>query len=505
MYVLKSIALAVAIAPLLISADNFPGYHSSGPRKTFAVRQAAANPSSRFLNDNSKAFAVNGKEIPEVNFDIGESYAGVLPISDRAGETRKLFFWFFPSAAPEARDEVGVCLGGGPGCSGLKSLLSANGPFLWPPGALAPVKNPYSLNRLTNFVWIDQPVGTGFSQGEPSITNQEELAEQFKGFWKNFVDIFQLHDSKMYFASESYGGTFVPHIANSFLESNDSKYFNVKGVAINNPSIGNNALQIEMPALPFSEYWSNVLGLDEPTLEKGRQRAEELGFTSYMKKYFTFPPPKEEWPQPPSPNKSTRDILVGAMYAANPCFDDYNIIHQCPTPYNQLVGAGADKASGGPAYFQREDVKKAINAPPDANWTGCAPKVFVGRDRSSYPTLDGTLANVVHKTKNVIVGSGDLDLVLPTNGTLFALQNMTWGGDKGFQRFPSTPFFVPQHGADTGAYGNLGSWSQERGLPFYSIRLAGHKLSGGSAGAIYRVIQVMLGRVKDFSSHYPLF
>lgn len=33
---------------------------------------------SRFLTDKTKAFAVNGTGIPEVPFDIGESYAGKL-------------------------------------------------------------------------------------------------------------------------------------------------------------------------------------------------------------------------------------------------------------------------------------------------------------------------------------------------------------------------------------------------------------------------------------------
>jgi carboxypeptidase D len=38
-------------------------------------------------------FVVNGTGIPNVPFDAGESYAGLLPISDQANETRKLFFW----------------------------------------------------------------------------------------------------------------------------------------------------------------------------------------------------------------------------------------------------------------------------------------------------------------------------------------------------------------------------------------------------------------------------
>lgn len=61
---------------------------------------------SKFLNERSQKFVVDGTSIPEVDFDIGESYAGLLPISQTPGEERQLYFWFFPSANPDAGEEV---------------------------------------------------------------------------------------------------------------------------------------------------------------------------------------------------------------------------------------------------------------------------------------------------------------------------------------------------------------------------------------------------------------
>jgi len=66
------------------------------------------------------------------------------------------------------------------------------------------VPNPWAWNKLTNVVWIDQPVGTGFSQGEPTARNEDDIAKQFMAFWKNFVDTFGMQGYAVYITGESY-------------------------------------------------------------------------------------------------------------------------------------------------------------------------------------------------------------------------------------------------------------------------------------------------------------
>lgn len=83
---------------------------------------------SRFLNNNTQQFVVDGTKIPDVDFDIGESYAGLLPISQAPDEDRKLYFWFFPTTNPDAGEELVIWFNGGPGCSSLSGLLTENGP-----------------------------------------------------------------------------------------------------------------------------------------------------------------------------------------------------------------------------------------------------------------------------------------------------------------------------------------------------------------------------------------
>ena len=46
----------------------------------------------------------------------------------------------------------------------------------------------------------------GFSQGTPDITNEVELGQELIGWYKEFVDTFNLHKRKVYLTGESYGG-----------------------------------------------------------------------------------------------------------------------------------------------------------------------------------------------------------------------------------------------------------------------------------------------------------
>jgi carboxypeptidase D len=95
---------------------------------------------------------------------------------------------------------------GQPGCSSLEGFLQENGPFQWQYGTYKPVQNTWAWTNLTNVVWVEQPVGTGFSQGTPTAANEKDVAAQFLGFWKNFMDTFDLQNSKVYITGESYAG-----------------------------------------------------------------------------------------------------------------------------------------------------------------------------------------------------------------------------------------------------------------------------------------------------------
>lgn len=113
------------------------------------------------------------------------------------------------------------------------------------------------------------------------------------------------------------------------------------------------------------------------------------------------------------------------------------------------------------------------------------------------------LPSVIERTNNVIIGHGALDMILIANGTLLGIQNMTWGGQMGFQSAPTEPFFVPYHDepqletlAGSGVFGTVHT---ERGLTYVAVDLSGHMVPQYAPTAAYRHLEFLLGRVSSMS------
>ncbi|RMZ82275.1 hypothetical protein DV738_g1859, partial [Chaetothyriales sp. CBS 135597] len=487
----------------------------------------AADPSSfekrtrsKYDTPRTKKFAVNGTagSIPYVDFDIGESYAGLLPISEEYNAS-ELYFWFFPSENPAASKEILIWLNGGPGCSSLEGFLQENGPFVWQYGTYRPVPNPWTWVNLTNIVWVEQPVGTGFSRGEVTATSETDVADQFLGFFKNFVDTFALQGYTVYITGESYAGYYVPYIANAMIEANDTTYYNFSSLLIYDPSLSSDVVQQQIPTAPFVNYWDSLLGLNKSFVEDINKRAGECGYTAFLEQALTFPP---EGPLPTPPNLSNDadncdlfDDVFNAVSIVNPCFDIYQVATTCPLLWDVLGFPGSIPytPTGAFVYFNLTSVQEAIHAPIQ-EWEECSSRdVFVDGVDKSPPSALSVLPHVIDHADRVVIGHGILDMVLIYNGTLVAIQNMTFGGKQGFSKPPSEwdDFYVPYHvsGSDSTSLatlagaGVMGQTHTERGLTLVTIELSGHMVPQYAPSAAYRHVEFLLGRIPSLSTVGP--
>ena len=78
-----------------------------------------------------------------------------------------MFFWFFPAQSRASEAPLILWLQGGPGWPTMYGIFKEHGPFLigWDEFTGKPMllKNIYSWNINHNMLYIDNPVGTGFS------------------------------------------------------------------------------------------------------------------------------------------------------------------------------------------------------------------------------------------------------------------------------------------------------------------------------------------------------
>lgn len=398
--------------------------------------------------------------------------------------------------------------------------MQENGPFSWQYGTFRPVANPWSWHTLTNMVYVEQPVGTGFSTGKVTATSEEDVAKQFMGFWKNFIELFSMQGYKVYITGESYAGLYCPYIASAFLDAKDTNYYNVKGMMLYDAAIAPYTLTEHAPSVSFVDHWGPLFPLNDTFRAQIHARADKCGYTKFMEDYLVFPPKGPMTDPLPGIGDDGEykdgcgmifyDIWT-AMTLINPCFNVYQVATTCPLLWDVLGFPGSYNyiPDGANLYFDRADVKAAIHAPANVKWTTCATgDVFVdGNDNSDYPTQNGILRGVIERTNNVVIGHGAMDMILQANGTLLAIQNTTWNGKLGFQSEPKDTFFVPYHDevslATMAGSGNMGVVHTERGLTYVGIDLAGHMVPQYTPAAAYRQLEFLLGRVDCMNCTKP--
>jgi carboxypeptidase D len=271
----------------------------------------------------------------------------------------------------------------------------------------------------------------------------------------------------------------------------------------------------EVGAAAYAKEYNVVFRLNKTTMANIENVAKTCKFTDYLKKHLQYPP-RGIIPQPKidknSVSKCTTisETIMKATKSTNPCFNQYNILGTCPLLWDVLGSPGTIDytPSSATVYFNRVDVKKAINAPQGIYWSLCR-SVPLGQNPAaeSEPTSFKLLPRVIERSERTILGHGSLDFVILSSATLLSIQNMTWNGKQGFQSQPSNEFFVPDYASEDldslAGKGVLGVTHTERGLTYVEIFQSGHMVPENSPSAAYRHLEFLLGRVKSLSDRSP--
>ncbi|XP_059279450.1 serine carboxypeptidase-like 10 isoform X3 [Lycium ferocissimum] len=183
-------------------------------------------------------------------FELETGYVGV---GDR--EDVQLFYYFIKSESNPETDPVLLWITGGPGCS----IIYEIGPITFEPveynGSLPTmILNPYSWTKVASIIFLDLPVGTGFSYARtPAALQSSDLQEsdhayQFLREW--FVDHPEFLRNPLYVGGDSYSGMVVPIITQIIAIKNEieiKQFINLKGYLLGNPATFEGENNYEIP------------------------------------------------------------------------------------------------------------------------------------------------------------------------------------------------------------------------------------------------------------------
>ncbi|CAL4895584.1 unnamed protein product [Urochloa decumbens] len=373
-------------------------------------------------------------------------FAGYVTVNELHG--RALFYWFFEAQTTPEEKPLLLWLNGGPGCSSIGyGAASELGPLRVVKQGAALKFNEYAWNKEANLLFLESPVGVGFSYTNTSSDldklNDDFVAEDAYRFLVNWLERFpEYKDREFYIAGESYAGHYVPQLAELVYERNMGKkgktYINFKGFIVGNP-ITNDYYDSK----GLAEYaWSHAVVPDE--------------VYNRIKKYCDFK------------NSNWSDDCNAAMdiiYSQYREIDIYNI-YAPKCLLNQTSASSTTQAffENGQDYFNKQEVQKAFHADVSGllpgKWHVCSDPILNSYNFSVFSVLP-IYSKLIKAGIRVWLYSGDADGRVPVIGSRYCVESLDLPVKTQWQ-----PWYLDKQVA--------GRFVEYHGMSMVTVRGAGH-------------------------------
>ncbi|KAJ7504986.1 serine carboxypeptidase [Mycena galericulata] len=404
------------------------------------------------------------------NSGVCETTPGVFQASGYGdvATNKSLFFYYFEARHNSATAPLSLWFNGGPGSSSMLGLFQENGPCRITNNSESVTHNAYSWNNIANVLYIDQPVGVGFSYGTETVGTSLEAAEDVWTFLQIFLKdrrFANLATHKLALWTESYGGHYGPTFAAYFLSQNDAiAAGTVRGVHLNLKTLGIGD------------------GLTDPI-------SQYPGYITYAASnpYYPLVSPSvlaqgnASWNAPTTGCKAQiiacNDAGSNAVCssAQNFCnnhilsplvgpYDDYYVLGLEDDPYppdltSYLASIGTQ--IGGKVTWEETNFQVYENFAATGDWM-----------RSSLPDLE----RVIDSDVRVLIYDGDADYILNFDGVEAMIASLNTKFSAEFNKQVFAPFRV--NGLLAGQFKNAGTFSYVR------IYGAGHEVPAYGNGTL---------------------
>lgn len=407
----------------------------------------------------------NGKVqlLPGQNFNVSfEHYSGYINVDDES--QKSLFYWFFEAAEDPASKPLVLWLNGGPGCSSIAyGLAEEIGPFHVNPDGKSLYLNPYSWNQAANILFLDSPVGVGFSFSNNSndlLNNGDKsTAKDSLTFLQKWFKRFPRYSGcDFYITGESYAGHYVPQLAQAIVQAQKltgDKSINIKGYMVGNALTDDFHDHLGL----FQFMWATGLISDQTF----KQLNILCDFDSFIhssdkcnkildiasNEFGNIDPYSIFTPSCPASATFSRNKLLKRMHSVARMGEKYD---PCTEKHSTI-------------YFNLPEVQKALHVNPafaPKKWDTCSDVV-----NNNWKDSPRSVLPIYHELINhglrIWIFSGDTDAVIPVTSTRYSIDAL---------KLPTTTPWHPWYDD-----GQVGGWTQEyKGLTFVTVRGAGHEV-----------------------------
>ncbi|RDW22792.1 Alpha/Beta hydrolase protein [Yarrowia lipolytica] len=382
----------------------------------YDVVQNVANP--------GYSLRVSTEDPSSLGVDIVKQFSGYLDVEK---DKKHFFYWFFESRNDPAKDPIVLWLSGGPGCSSMSGLFFENGPSSI--GAdIKPIKNDFSWNSNASVIFLDQPVGSGFSYSDEPVDTTAAAAIDVYAFLNLFFTSFPQYNKGQSFhiTSESYGGHYAHVFAEEILKhSKPERVFDLASIAVGNGIW--DSLHQAAGYEPMGCGKGGVPAIFDDNTCKGMQDVLPQ-VVSEIQQCYNDPQNSNVCQQAVG---DYNDAFLGPISQTG--LNVYDITKKCDTSVpSGLCYAGMEYSV---QYLNKPEVQKALGVHPGITFSSCSGQVngaFYDQSDEVLPYIKAFPA-LLEKIP-VLIYAGDRDYICNWVGNQYWTGNLTWSGQDEFNK-----------------------------------------------------------------------
>ncbi|AGO12377.1 AaceriAER022Wp [[Ashbya] aceris (nom. inval.)] len=407
--------------------------------------------------DSDYALRVKEQDPAKLGVDTVKQWSGYLDYKDE----KHFFYWFFESRNDPANDPVLLWLNGGPGCSSFTGLFFELGPASIGKD-LKPVRNPHSWNNNASVIFLEQPVGVGFSYGDNVDSTAVAGADVYEFLRLFFQKFPHLAKNDFHIAGESYAGHYIPQIAHEIITRKEEEPEELPNFNLTSVLIGNGFTD---PRTQYKYYEPMACG--------------EGGFPAVL---------NEDQCGRMNSSSSRCDRLMSLCYLTNraiPCLaatvyceryiaqvysetglNYYDMRGPCENPQSDLCYDGLDYVQ---QYMNQKEVQEALGSEVEV-YEGCSRQVgarFALSGDSGKP-FQQYVSQLLDRAIPVLIYAGDKDYICNWLGNKAWSDEVGWRHTYKYRTLPLKPWINKNSGKAAGEVKSFGA------LTFLRVYDAGH-------------------------------